>query len=109
LAHYNQDYSKLLEDPNVKRWENNLSKGSIIVADIYLRRLGSFCRELSPFTPASFAALPVQKMEDVTQDFIDSFEQRKNPRNGRPYAPSYVGSYLKSIKSWADWNRKPLQ
>ena len=33
-------YLHLLEDPEVKRWYQNVVRGSRITADVYLRRLG---------------------------------------------------------------------
>src|SRR5437667_12101191 len=33
----------LLTDPDVKRWYDNLARGSIITAEERLRRLGRFC------------------------------------------------------------------
>jgi integrase len=96
-------YAKMLEDPNVKRWYSNNGKGSVVVADVYLRSLGRFCKAVQ-LTPAQFAELPLDKMEDMTQDFIDGLE---NSKEG--YSPGYIESYLKAVKSWAAWVRKPLQ
>ena len=100
-------YIKLLEDPSVKRWYSNLAKGSVILADVYLRALGRFCERVKT-TPKQFVKMPVRKLEDVTQDFIDELESAKKP-SGEPYSPGYVESYLKAIRSWAEWNRKPIQ
>lgn len=96
-------YAKMLDDPNLKRWYSNNSKGSVVVADIYLRLLGRFCKAIQ-LTPAQFAELPLEKIEDTTQDFIDGLESSE-----KGYSPGYVESYLKAIKSWAQWVRKPLQ
>ena len=38
------EYRDLLSDPNVKRWFSNNAKGSLILADNYLRVLGRFCK-----------------------------------------------------------------
>jgi hypothetical protein len=106
--HNKKEYAHLLEDPNVRRWYNNLSKSSVIVADIYLRRLGTFCRE-AKLTPFQYAKYSMRKMEDIAQDYIDDFETRKNPKTGKDYAPGYIDSNLKAIKSWAEWNRKKFE
>jgi hypothetical protein len=90
----------LLDDPDFKRWYSNIRKGSVISAEIYLRALGRFC-EHAEMTPKQFAELPLEKIEDMTQDFIDEFETK--------YSPGYLGSILKVVRSWADWNRKPFQ
>lgn len=102
-------YSKLLgKDKNLSRWYNNLSKGSVIVAENYLRRLGSFC-EKNRVAPSDLARLHVRKLEDMTQDFVDRMESESKPGSQEKYAPSYIQTYLKAVKSWAEWNRKPLQ
>jgi hypothetical protein len=39
-----EEYKTLLDqDPNLRRWFLNNTKGSIIVAEVYLRRVGFFC------------------------------------------------------------------
>jgi integrase len=100
-------YRALLEDPDVRRWYSNLSKGSVILADIYLRVLGRFC-EYNETTPGDLAGLPVERMEDTTQDFIDRLEALRKPSGEPMYAPGYIESYLKAVRSWAEWNRKPF-
>jgi integrase len=97
-----EQYSRLLEDANLKRWYNNNSKSSLIVADVYLRALGRFCYAVRT-DPAAFVRLSKRRMEEVTQDFIDDLE-----RAGK-YSPAYIESYLKAIRSWAAWNRKPFE
>jgi hypothetical protein len=36
-------YGYLFEDPVVRRWYQNVARGSRITADIYLRPIGCFC------------------------------------------------------------------
>ena len=36
-------YQFLLEDADVRRWHDNVSRGSSVTADVHLRRLGFFC------------------------------------------------------------------
>jgi hypothetical protein len=38
-------HGHLLKDPDVARWHANVARGSVITADVYLRRLGVFCAE----------------------------------------------------------------
>jgi nitroreductase len=33
-------YKLLLKDKNLKRWYDNVARGSLVTADVYLRRLG---------------------------------------------------------------------
>ncbi|MBI3859317.1 MAG: site-specific integrase [Thaumarchaeota archaeon] len=105
---FKSEYGQLLEDRNLARWYSNLSKGSIIVAQVYLRRLGSFCKQLG-ISPGEYVKLPLRKMEDVAQDFIEAMENAKSEDGGQKFAPSYVQSHLKAVKSWAEWNRKGLR
>ena len=53
--------------------------------------------------------MPLKKMEDITQDFIDNLESLKKPSGESKYSPGYIESYLKAIRSWAEWNRKRFQ
>ncbi|UCD92863.1 MAG: hypothetical protein JSV43_02785 [Methanobacteriota archaeon] len=43
-------FTKLLEDNEVRRWYENNARGSVVTADVYLRRLGNLCegQELTP-------------------------------------------------------------
>ncbi|MEM3434042.1 MAG: hypothetical protein QXU33_05885 [Candidatus Methanomethyliaceae archaeon] len=50
-----QKYLHLLEDPDVRRWYENVARGSITTAEVYLRRLGFFCSSLGS-TPRELAA-----------------------------------------------------
>ncbi len=36
-------YRNLIADPDIRRWYDNVSRGSKITADVCLRRLGSVC------------------------------------------------------------------
>jgi hypothetical protein len=47
-------------------------------------------------------------MEDVAQDFIEGREDSKKEDGSQRYAPSYVQSHLKAVKSWAEWNNDLL-
>ncbi len=38
-------YGHLPEDPQIARWYDNVSRGSRITADVYLRRFGSVLEE----------------------------------------------------------------
>jgi hypothetical protein len=33
-------YRHLLDDPQVKRWYDNVSRGSLVTCEVYLRKLG---------------------------------------------------------------------
>lgn len=95
-------YRKLLaEDANLARWYENLIRGSPVTAEVYLRRLGSFCKVHS-LTPLLLAKREHREIENLLQDHLNSLEKQ-----GR--APGYLASIMKTIRSWAEWNEKPLQ
>jgi hypothetical protein len=47
-------------------------------------------------------------MEDLAQDFVDKLESSKNLA-GKPISPAYVENCLTATRSWAEWNRKPIE
>jgi hypothetical protein len=100
--------TSLLRDPNVARWYSNMKKGSVISAEINLRALDRFCRQVK-MTPEEYTKLPLQRMEEVAQDFVDELESAKKPSGDAMYSPGYTQSLLKMVRNWAEWNRKPLQ
>jgi hypothetical protein len=56
---FKSQYGQLLEDRNLVRWYSNLSKGSVIVAQVYLRRLGSFCKQVG-ISPGEYVKLSLR-------------------------------------------------
>ncbi|HKU33532.1 MAG TPA: site-specific integrase [Candidatus Nitrosotalea sp.] len=87
--------TKLLEDPDVKRWYDNLARSSIATAEIRLRKLGRFC-ELHNMTPAQLAELGMKDLRTVTdllQDHIAWMEQENK-------APQYTKAIMTAAKSW---------
>src|SRR5579885_417974 len=92
-----QKYTKknrLLANPDVKRWYENLSRGSELTADVRVRRLGLFC-QAHHMTPSELAELGMRDLRAVTdliEDHITSMEQEG-------YAPGYIGDTVKAVKS----------
>ncbi len=84
----------------MKRWYDNLARGSQATADVYLRRLGSFCEE-NKLTPKTVASLPRRKLEDLLMDYVSSKEKK--------YAGSYIQSTVKVVKSWLSHNGVELK
>ena len=87
--------SRLLANPDIKRWHDNLARGSKLTADGRLRRLGRFC-EVHQMTPAQLADLAMRDMRtatDLLEDHITMMEAQ-----GR--APGYIQEQLKTVKSW---------
>ncbi len=88
----------LLEDPDVQRWYENLRRGSAQTARERLRVLARLGRHLQA-TPAELVALAENgngaELEDRLMDFLEAQLQA-----GR--APSYLGNYLKALRSWLE-------
>jgi len=92
-------HRRLLENPDVKRWYDNLARGSPVTADVRLRRLGVYC-ETAGTTPGEFAgagAADVRAVDDMMMDHVSLLE-------GRGYAPSYINDILKCLRSWLSFN-----
>jgi hypothetical protein len=94
--HPRDRYSTLLEDKAVKRWYDNVSRGSSITADIYLRRLGSFCAK-QKCKPGDLLAKKPSELKDMLLDLVT--EMQKQGKAG-----SYISSNIKAIKSWLSFN-----
>jgi hypothetical protein len=87
--------SKLLANPDIKRWYDNLARSSPTTAGPRLRKLGQFC-ELHQMTPMELADLGMKDLRAVTdlfQDHITWMEERQK-------APQYIKSVMTSTKSW---------
>ena len=85
-------YQALLDDVDVKRWRENVSRGSAITADVYLRRLGSFCKSHGT-TPKALLSLSEVELYNLVLDVVSSMEKAGN-------AGSYTESVVKAIRSW---------
>ena len=97
-------HRKLLENKNVKRWHDNLSRGSRVTAYMRLQRLSTFC-ERNNITPEGIILLgkkDIEKLDDLLLDDVLYLEQNNK-------APSYVEDILKAIKSWASFNYVDLR
>ncbi|MEM3007063.1 MAG: hypothetical protein QXY25_03095 [Candidatus Nitrosotenuis sp.] len=92
-------HKRLLADPDVKRWYDNMARGSTITADVRLRRLGVYC-ENTNMTPKEFAQIGIKNVRDVEDLLMDyvSFLEKSG------YAPSYIEDVLKALRSWLSFN-----
>jgi len=91
------EYAGLLDDKAVKRWYDNVARGSIVTADVYLRRLGHFCNDLK-ITPEKLLEMRENQLYNMFLDTVSKLEQEG--RSG-----SYIHSILKAVKSWLLHNR----
>lgn len=97
-------HKRLLDDPSVKRWYNNLSRGSIITAENRLRTLGLVCEVWGKNHLELLAEAKAnrEKFENDLSDFIDSlFAKGERADN--------VSNKLKAVKSWLEFNGVRVQ
>ncbi|MFQ5910718.1 MAG: site-specific integrase, partial [Thermoplasmata archaeon] len=89
-------YKALLEDAEVRRWYDNNARGSVVTADVYLRRLGNFC-ERHDTTPKELAGKSEKELYAILLDYVSELE-------GEGKAGSYIGSIMRALKSWLTHN-----
>src|SRR3989442_13492304 len=86
---------QLLADPDLRRWFDNIARGSPLTADVRLRRISYFC-EVNKLTPMQLADLAIKDLRAVTdliQDHITWMEKQNK-------SPGYIESTVTAIKSW---------
>jgi hypothetical protein len=91
----------LLQDEDVRRWFDNVGRGSPVTADVYLRRLRAFC-ESSGTTPKSLISKGEGELYDLMLDCVSQMEKAGK-------AGSYIESTLKAVKSWLNHNGKEVR
>jgi hypothetical protein len=89
-------YGALLEVDDIRRWYENMARGSQVTADVCLRRLGGFCRQ-NDVSPMGLLSLSEEELYNLLLDTVSSME-------GSGYTGSYINSVLKAIKSWLAHN-----
>ena len=85
-------YGYLLQDIDVRRWYENVARGSEVTADVYLRRLGAFCKHFK-LKPKQLVSLSQNELYNLLLNYVSDLE-----RAGK--AGSYIESALKAVKSW---------
>ena len=92
-------HKKLLSDPDVQRWYQNIARGSTMTADVRLRRLGVYCERTS-VTPKKLVQIGMNNIKDAEDLLLDyvSFLEKSG------YAPSYIEDILKALRSWLSFN-----
>jgi len=84
--------ARLLDDEDIRRWYENLARGSRATADINIRRLGAFCVAVE-VSPAGLARLDERGVHNRILDFVSAEE-------ARGVAGSYIVRTVKAAKSW---------
>jgi len=67
-------YAFLLEDVDVRRWYENVARGSEVTADVYLRRLGAFCKHFK-LKPKQLISLDKDKLYNLLLDYVSALER----------------------------------
>ena len=91
------------EDPDFRRWFDNLARGSEVTAFENARILYRFLRqhEMSPQDLVKLARQDRRRIEDILLDFVARLH-----REGK--APNYISNYLKAVRSWLNFNEITL-
>lgn len=87
--------AKLLSNPDVKRWHDNVARGSPVTADGWLRKLNHFC-ELHDLTPMQLVEIGLKEPRNVT----DLLEDHVTMMESEGKAPQYIISTITAAKSW---------
>jgi len=95
---------RMLVDEDVKRWFDNLGRGSTVTANVYIRRLSLFCETngLSPTELVDLAKGDRKKAEDLVLDHVTRMEHEGN-------SPGYISGIVKSVRSWLKYNDAELK
>jgi len=93
----------LVDDPDFKRWYDNLSKGSEVTAKETARVLYRFLmkHDTTPKGLVELAKVDRRRVEDILSDFVTSL-------HGKDYSPNYIANYLKAVRSWLSYNEIEL-
>ena len=85
--------------PDIRRWLDNIERGSPLTAEVALRRLGRAC-ELLQLTPKEM----VTRANEDLKTFQDSLEDLVSRLEGENKAPQYIAGILKNVRSWLRYN-----
>jgi len=85
-----------LENKAVSRWYDNVARGALSTANVYVRRLQAFCDSMG-VTPEKLCELNEEDVYHLILDFVTKEEKRGK-------AGSFITHTLKSVKSWLGFN-----
>jgi hypothetical protein len=93
----------LEEDVDFRRWYDNLARGSGVTAAERARVLHRFLKAhgLSPRGLVDLARGDRRRVEDLLSDFVGRLLNEGK-------APGYIENYLKSVRSWLEYNELRL-
>ncbi|MDE1863786.1 MAG: hypothetical protein KGI33_12920, partial [Thaumarchaeota archaeon] len=85
----------LLSNQDIRRWYDNLSRSSLVTAEVRLRKLGKFC-ENNKITPMELVELGHKDQKAIANLLDDNITTME--KNGN--APQYIKSIITAVKSW---------
>jgi len=91
-----EKYASLKNNPEIKRWFLNMSRGSMITGEVYLRRLGQFC-EINNTDPIAITKMAEKEIANMLMDTVSLLESQGK-------AGSFIAGIMKSVKSWLSFN-----
>jgi integrase len=87
---------ELLKDPEVRRWYDNLSRGSPATGDVWIRRLRAFCTQTGR-RPRELLRLSKRDLRALLMDFVSAEERRGS-------SGPYVAHTVAVVRSWLVFN-----
>lgn len=90
---------ELLKNQDVRRWYENMARGSKLTASVRLRRLNLFCKRTDK-TPADLVSVGQKNIMDLENILLDHVSWLESQN----YAPGYTDGILKAIRSWLAFN-----
>jgi hypothetical protein len=94
-------YKRLLNDPDFKRWLDNVERGSVSYSYECLRRMG-FIQKRFGKSPSELANMTAKQATNFLLDMVSALEADK--RSG-----SYISNCVKPVKSWLEFNGVHIQ
>jgi len=91
-----EKYTSLKNNPEIKRWFLNMSRGSMITGEVYMRRLGQFC-EINNTDPIAITKMTEKEIANMLMDTVSLLESQGK-------AGSFIAGIMKSVKSWLSFN-----
>jgi integrase len=88
------------EEPDFRRWYENLARGSELTAKESAKSLYRFLRMHDDLSPKGFVELALKDqraVENILMDFVGRL-------HGEGKSSNYIANYLKAIRSWLNFN-----
>jgi len=95
------EYDHLLKNPDFKRWYENVARGSVVTAHVWLRRVGWINKKFG-VSPETMAKMDSRKGANFMMDVVGTLE--KEGKSG-----SYIAALIKPVKSWMEFNEISIQ